>query len=380
MAKQGKKDDWFCKSCKDPGEKPFKNFGFRNACLKCSISKSSCFGGKALPQQPAQRTLAARQAQAQRLAERKKTTEKAEADKLRKELDRTRKELAKVKQDGPAEPSQDTEAKELGLKEKLSKLEERKRCLETLGDFPEELAKVQEEIKELYASRDSTVPESQQFKKAENNLAKAQRQSQSIKAAVTELEEQLEEARRKDVELDQKLVLARAEMEKARQRIAVPKASLPGVSWADMAMGQQDFLKMLRPDLLEKHGLGAGAQQQLTDLMAKLTEAQKMAEEERAAAEAEAAKKAAEAAKRLAEEAQAQKPPSSVDTVAATLGHVHSPGQQHALAHAEAAKPAIVNDDVLMGMCEGTDRELAEAARLILDSEVVAKRRKLGVA
>ena len=56
--------------------------------------------------------------------------------------------------------------------------------------------------------------------------------------------------------------------------------------------------------------------------------------------------------------------------LAAPVGSAFASGQQPAL-------PAS-DDDVLMELSEGSNQELAKAARLILDSEAVAKRRRMG--
>lgn len=41
-----RKDDWLCKRCKDSDGRPFKNFGSRDACMRCKVDKGRSCGGK----------------------------------------------------------------------------------------------------------------------------------------------------------------------------------------------------------------------------------------------------------------------------------------------------------------------------------------------
>ena len=244
-------------------------------------------------QQPTLRTLAQKQVHAQKLADKAKLAGKGEkklVDKLKKENDELK---AKLVQAG-TEQIQEAD-KEPGFKEKLSKLERRKQCLEELGDMPEEVAKVQAEIKELNASKDAAVPTGQQLRRAEQELAKRQKQCLAIDAAVAETKKKLEEQEKEKQELYSARAEAEDSLEKVKARIALPKAPVPKVSWGDIAKGHQSYFQVLSPHLLAQHGLHPEALQQLDDLLAKAAGAQKAAEEEKAAEDAKAAKEAAEA-------------------------------------------------------------------------------------
>ena len=186
------------------------------------------------------------------------------------------------------------------------------------------------------------------------------------------IEKELEDAKKKDEELDKKVDEAKLEVEKARKRIAIPKVSAHSLSWAEVSQGHRDFLQVLPPDLAQQHGLGPEQQQQLSDLLTSLANLQAAATKRKAEEEEAVARNLA-----ATKESAANTATSAGDIGAATLGQCRSHGQQPHSAYAEAAKPVIVNDDVLMGLCEGSNAELARAAKLIMDSDVVAKRRKL---
>ena len=373
MAPQEKKHDWLCKSCKGADGKPFCNFGFRLVCKHCNIGKGSCFGGRTATQQPAHRTLAAKQVMAQKQADKAKLVEKKrdDAEKAKKENEKLKKEIEKLRAAQGQEQFTEAEDKELGFKAKLSELEEQKQFFTKYG-MQEHLATVQVAIKDLKANQEATVPEGLQFKRAENHLAKVQKQSLASKASVATIEKELEDAKKKDEELDKKVDEAKLEVEKARKRIAVPKVSAHSFSWAEVSQGHRDSLQVLPPDLAQQHGLGPEQQQQLNDLLTSLANLQAAATKRKAEEEEAVARNLA-----ATKESVANTATSVGDTGAAALGQCRSHGQQPPSAYAVAAKPVIVNDDVLMALCEGSNAELARAAKLIMESDVVAKRRKL---
>ena len=355
------KPDWLCKACKGADGKPYRNLGFRSQCRLCSIAKGSCFGANVVATQPTQRTLAAKQVAAQKLAEKKHKGNDVEKQ-LKKQLAELKKENeklgAKLESFGCPDQTSETDSKELGFKEKLGILEEKRQFFSKHG-MAEELAKVLAEVREVKASKDASIPEGQQLKRAEQELAKRHKQSLAIEASLAEAKQRVDELEKKKLEADEKRAEAEKELEKVKTRISVP-ASKPKAgtfSWAQISAGHLDFFKVQSPAVLEQHGLGISEQQQLQDLLSRAARVQEVAMEERARVEAATA--------------------NPVGSGAAASDHAHASGQQPVHAHAVAAKAAIVDDDVLMGLCEGSNSELAQAAKLIMESDVIAKRRKL---
>ena len=265
----------------------------------------------------------------------------------------------------------EADPKDPDFKESLAVLEGKRQACEKYG-LHDELAKTNADIKALTASREATVPVGQQLKRAEQELAKRQKHSLAVEASLAEAKQRVEELEKKMLEAGEKKAEVEQELEKVKARVAMPlpRAKPENFSWADISAGHLDFFKVQSPDVLEKHGLGISEQQQLQDLLSRAAKVHEAATQERQRLEAATARQLAEA--------EAGKTAAiAVDIVDAAVGHARTSGQQPALAHAEAAKPAIVDDDVLMGLCEGSDAELAQAAKLIMESEVVTKRRKL---
>ena len=88
----GTRPDWLCRTCTSADGSPWKNFGSRSSCFKCRVDKGQSF--KANVEEPpprAPRTLAQRQVQQQRLAEKD-----SRVTKLQTELNRV-KQLLKDK-------------------------------------------------------------------------------------------------------------------------------------------------------------------------------------------------------------------------------------------------------------------------------------------
>ena len=148
-------------------------------CFKCKVAKGVCYGGDVKPDNPSQRTFAQKQLQQQSAEEK----HKRQIEKLKKEL-----ELAKQ---GSVRPQEDEAADEEDFRKKLKELEEKKRFYEKYDS--ERLAGVLEQIKSLKATKASVVPEGEQLKRAEQELAKRSKQSSAVAAALVEAKQKVEE-------------------------------------------------------------------------------------------------------------------------------------------------------------------------------------------
>ena len=219
------------------------------------------------------------------------------------------------------------------------------------------MAKTQEEIKAARSKKAASIPEGTRLKRAEQDLAKRVKQLAAAEEEVQWAKDKYEQACKKQQEAQTKKTEAEGILEEVRKLIAAPPPQVDSY-WSNAMLDQ---FRIFPKEVLEKGGFQA--------ILDSLEAIHKEGVAKAKAAREEAETKSAESEGRAATH--------DAGMVANPLGHAHVPGQQHALAHAEAAKPPIVNDDVLMGLCAGEDAELAKAAKLIMESEVIAKRRKL---
>ena len=362
---------WLCKCCKEPDGKPWANFAFRTHCLKCKVHKGQCFLSKEAAAAPSQRSpggIAAKQL-AQHKQHKKQEDSKAikQVQKLQKENEVLKKKLA---EEAAGSPGPGDAIKEPPYQKQLSELEEQRRFYEKFGKT-DELAGVVEQIKALKATKAAAVPEGEQLKRAEQELAKRSKQSSAAEGALAEAKQKVEELEKKKHEADFRKAEAESELERVKKLIVVPAVS-PLAEDKRWTTGFLECFKLQPKDILEKYGFNEIVEKMEamhTELLARqqaeLDEAKRKAE----ASEATHSEGAAKEAERRGAEAGAP--------AASALGNGSPTSQLPALAAAESAKPAI-DDDVLMGLCTGSDVELAKAAKLIMESEIVAKRRKLG--
>ena len=365
-----------------PGQEALPQLGLGSVCNLCHVGKGSCFGGNVGAAQPAQRTLAAKQAMAQKQAEKGKQADRKSGE-LEKQLKKERLEKEKLQKEieqltgGRLEQSPDAEGSVPGYKEKLKDLEEKKYFLEKYG-YAEELAKTLADLKELKASKEAKVPEGHQLRRAEQEVAKRQRQSQASKAAVAEVRQQLEALEKKDKEIDEKLDEAEKEFEKVKLRIATPGKTSQHVSWADISHGHKDFLLAQPPELLAQCGINEEKLRQFDALLASAAAVQKAAVEKKAVEEAEEAKRIGEqgggtaAAETKAAERAGSAKDSTEGNVAPAAGEI--PAGAGAPAHAYTGGGGIEAD--LMDLCESEEPAVAERAKQTLEDLREAKRRR----
>ena len=342
------KAQWKCKSCKGSDAKRFCNFSDRTHCFKCKLAKRVCHGGDVKPDIPSQRTFAQKQLQQQKTEERHQ-----------RQIEKLKKELEHAKQ-GMVLPQKEEVVEEDEFRKMLKELEEKKRFYEKYD--AERLAGVLEQIKALKASKAAAIPEGVQRKRAEQELARRSKQSSATEAALAEAKQQVEELEKKKIEADLHKAEAVAELERIRKLIAVPAAPM----LVEDKLWTKGFIECfsLKPrDILDKHGF---------DEMVQKMEAMHAEFLARQQADAEKAKHLAEARVQVTSDER----PAGV-SACSTPDAAPPSSQQPVLANAVAAEPAVVDNDVLMDLCGGSDLELAKAAKLIMESDVVAKRRKL---
>ena len=377
---QASGQEWDCNRCEGSDGTPFRNWHYRTHCHKCKVHKGKCYGGQAKSGGSPTKSLAQRQVEFEKLHK------KNEAIKFRKQNEDLRKQNAdlkkKIAENSQVRAGSDSQMGEEAARPAFDKkvLYERIKFYESVGqkdcpDSKEQAAKAREKLTELQKAELDSKPVDEQVKKARRHVEaccramdKADKEHNEFQDKIKELQEKCEEARAKKTKASEEHEAAKRDLNLILKKHSDASAHAPNsgaatLDWSEMAEGCSEVLKALPPDILEQQGLDSAS---LVEQLQRFTACREAARARRAAAEAAAEKQLAE------EEA------GNAAASAAALGHAPLPGRQHAFAHAEAAKPVIVDDDVLMGLCEGSDEELAKAARLILESEVVVKRRKLG--
>ena len=208
-----KKEDWTCKTCDGKNGKKFVNFGSRNSCLRCGLSKGVCFGAKVLLASPAKSSIRAQPPKAadivaKRALEEKRALERKHAQEVKQLKD----ELAEIRKsastkadagpvaqgpmdlDGEGEPAATALTAAVDrAREKLARLKEIPEDLRDLvaGGFEACCNRLQGELADAQTARRAANPLKKQVAGAEAYKARMEKKVSDEKTALQQCEAQL---------------------------------------------------------------------------------------------------------------------------------------------------------------------------------------------
>ena len=340
--------EWKCKRCLDFDGMPFKNRSFRTHCFKCNVHKGKCHGGEVKAIGNPTKSLAQRQ-----------MDDMAKKDKhLKQQLARLEKENAELKKESEGSPSGVPPRPPEDSSDDIRAYEEVKANLDKLGLSTHEVV---EKLRVLRAKKAATIPHGQRLKTAEQVLARKTKQHWAVTQERDNARKKLEELDGKVVEHEAKVAEAQRDVDSIRKLVGtpVPSASVQGFCWTEAVEGQEDFFKIMPPDLLEEYGMGQANQLLLKELSAKAVNLAKAARAKTVAAEEEVARKLAE------EDAEKRKQPADED---APMDGV--------AAGAASAKAAKTFEEKLLEYTTGGDDTVAEGARAFMATLADAKAKR----
>ena len=197
--------DWTCRSCDNGHGKPYRNFGFRTSCYRCSRSKSSCCSGVVKPEEPSQ-SLRHRQyetgtTKAQQQVREAAAGAKKELQKLRQQNKQLQKKLETCKAEQDGQGGGDDGDDDMGgitevsltieqLQARLD-LSRAQGCVESSPEIVSTVARIDELRRAKLASR----PGSEQLRKSERALKATADKLEAAKKTTEQLAKQLEESK-----------------------------------------------------------------------------------------------------------------------------------------------------------------------------------------
>ena len=202
-----KTSDWYCRKCKDGNDKPFVNHSYRTKCRDCGIDKSKCCSGVVKPTQPSRSARQGTKAEQQvREAHAAAKAAKKEVQQLQKQAEDLRKEKLALQKLAPQVFSMDDDdemGEQVVVVHTIEQYQARVDLFRSQGfaDESPEIAVPLAEIERAKKAKLASKPGSEQLRKLERLVAKADSNVEANRKKLEEHQKAGEELRKESERL-----------------------------------------------------------------------------------------------------------------------------------------------------------------------------------